>query len=74
MLWIDRRPHERFTLQLPTAPAELLALAGTSITVLIQGIRGDDHKVDLGIEAPKSIHIVRDDAKKDKPRGESSNH
>lgn len=60
MLVLTRLRQQSVTLTLPHEPVELLALAGEEITVTVCGV--DRGAVKLGLHAPQSVLIVRDDS------------
>lgn len=57
MLVLSRHRNEAIYLTLPRNPEELMALAGSRITVVLVENRGG--KIRLGFAAPKSVDIRR---------------
>lgn len=60
MLVLKRRPRQFIFLDLPTEPLDLLALAGVRISVQVTDTGPGFAR--LGIDAPDSVRIARDDA------------
>jgi len=65
MLVLTRRLNESFTVTVP-----VLGAAPVVIEIVIMGVtsRSDRPRVRVGINAPKAVAVVRDDAKKLEPR------